>query len=109
MARPIARALGHPIPIRWSGLSRPQPTVRTVSVVVSLRFALPHPTLADVHVVDVAGTRVRTLACGELLAGEHEIGWDGFDEAGSRCATGQYVLRLETGDRLLTSRVVSLL
>lgn len=82
--------------------------VRTVTAVVSLRFALPHPTLADVHVVDVAGNRVRTLACGELLAGEHEIGWDGSDETGSRCATGRYVLRLETGDRLLTSRVVSL-
>ncbi len=75
---------------------------------MSLRFALPHATLADAHVVDLAGTRVRTLACGELLAGEHEIGWDGLDEAGTRCRSGRYVLRLETGDRLLTSRVVTL-
>lgn len=108
MARPFARALGHPVPLRWALRSRPWPESRTRAAVVSLRFALPHATLADAHVVDLAGTRVRTLACGELLAGEHEIGWDGLDEAGTRCRSGRYVLRLETGDRLLTSRVVTL-
>lgn len=108
MARPIARAFGQSFPVSRADRSRPQERVQPPPIVVGLRFALPHPTHADVHVVDAAGNRVRTLVCGELAAGEHECGWDGLDEAGARCAAGRYVLRLETGGRLLTSRVVSL-
>ncbi len=108
MARPFAATLGrlhpHPRAAREpSGLG-----LREAPVVAGLRFALPRPTLTDVHVVDAGGRRVRTLACGELAAGEHACGWDGFDDAGARCAPGSYVLRLETGGSLLTSRIVSL-
>lgn len=108
MARPIARALGQSIPVSGPGKSRPRPHVQAPPLVVGLRFAFPRPTLADLHVVDGAGRRVRTLACGELAAGEHECGWDGLDEGGFRCAAGRYVLRLETTGNLLTSRVVVL-
>ena len=108
MARPIARAFGQSFPVSRADRSRPGQRVQVPQIVVGLRFAFPHPTLADVHVVDAVGDRVRTLACGELAAGEHECGWDGLDEAGARCAAGRYVLRLETGGMLLTSRVVSL-
>lgn len=76
--------------------------------VASLRFALPRPTTADVHVLDLAGRRVRTLAAGELAAGEHDCAWDGHDEQGVRCAAGTYVLRLEMNGSLLTSRIVAL-
>lgn len=76
--------------------------------VASLRFALPRPAKADVHVLDLAGKRVRTLAAGELAAGEHDCTWDGHDENGARCAAGTYVLRLETNGSLLTSRIVAL-
>lgn len=51
---------------------------------------------------------MRTLLHGELDAGEHACGWDGLDDAGRRCEAGDYVLRLETGGRLLTSRIVAL-
>lgn len=108
MARPIARALGHPIPFRAAGASSPRQAVRTAASVVNLRFALPRAALTDVHVVDERDRRVRTLACGELTAGEHAIVWDGLDESGARCPAGRYILRLETAGSLLTSRVVSL-
>lgn len=106
MARSIARAFGQPISVARAERGLARPHAGEPAIVVGLRFAFPHPTLADVHVADAAGERVRTLACGELAAGEHECGWDGLDESGVRCAAGRYVLRLETSGRLLTSRVV---
>jgi hypothetical protein len=108
MARPIARAFGQSIPVSGPDKSRPRPHLQAPSPVVGLRFAFPRPTLADVHVVNDDGLRVRTLACGELAAGEHDCRWDGLDEGGFPCAAGRYVLRLETAGNLLTSRVVLL-
>ena len=108
MARPIATALRPDHSFPRADRSRTRPRVHAASNVAGLRFAFPHPTLADVHVVDLTGRRVRTLACGELCAGEHECSWDGFDDDGSRCPTGSYVLRLETSGNLLSSRIVSL-
>lgn len=107
MARPFAHTFGR----MFSGADdRARPVVRAKpsASVAGLRFALPRPMLVDVHVLDIAGNRVRTLACGEISAGEHECHWDGCDESGSRCRPGRFVLRLESSGSLLTSRVVAL-
>jgi FlgD Ig-like domain len=108
MARPFAATLGHLHPVPRADRDRSRPRVQAAPFVAGLRFAFPHPTLADVYVVDASGRRVRTLASGEIDAGEHECGWDGFDDAGARCAPGDYRLRLETSGSLLTSRIVPL-
>lgn len=108
MARPFARAFALSAFPHRVERAKPRPSVHSLLHVAGLRFALPHAVLADVHVLDAVGNRVRTLACGELAAGEHDCGWDGLDEAGVRCPSGSYVLRLEVAGRLLTSRVVAL-
>lgn len=108
MARPFASTLAQGHALQRTDRARTRMRVHSAPTVVGLRFAFPHPTLVDVHVVNVAGRRVRTLACGELCAGEHACFWDGFDDAGERCPAGGYVLRLETSGSLLTSRIVSL-
>lgn len=107
MAHPFAHTFGR----IFSGAddrARSPLRAHLAAYVAGLRFALPRPVLVDVHVVDITGTRVRTLACGETSAGEHECRWDGCDETGARCRPGRYVLRLESSGSLLTSRVVSL-
>jgi hypothetical protein len=107
MARSFADSFGR----IFSGADpRPRQAVRApvTAFVAGLRFALPRPVLVDVHVIDITGNRVRTLACGEISAGEHECRWDGCDETGARCRPGRYVLRLESSGSLLTSRVVAL-
>lgn len=108
MARTTPRALGFFVPRSSPGFSRPRPRAQDFPHVASLRFALPRPCPADLHVLGPEGRRVRTLVHGELEAGEHACGWDGLDDAGRRCEAGNYVLRLETGGRLLTSRIVAL-
>lgn len=107
MALPFTHTLGR----IFSGAddrSRPPARAHAAAYVAGLRFALPRPMLVDVHVIDIAGIRVRTLACGEISAGEHDCRWDGRDESGAPCRPGRYVLKLESSGSLLTSRVVSL-
>ena len=106
MARASDHSLDGMLPSR-AVRGRSAPQKGRAAFVAALRFALPRATQADVHVLDLAGNRIRTLACGELGAGEHECAWDGLDESGARCRTGHYVLRLETEGSLLTSRIVA--
>ncbi len=80
----------------------PPPTVAV------LRFALPRALRAAVLVHDARGQVTRTLLTGELAAGEHACGWDGRDEHHVLAPAGEYTLRLEVAERLVTARRVSI-
>jgi hypothetical protein len=84
------------------GAPPPSPTVSV------LRFALPRAVQASVIVQDAHGRVMRTLLSGELAAGEHACGWDGCDELHSRVPTGEYTLRLEVAERVVTARRVTI-
>jgi len=43
-----------------------------------------------------------------LNAGRHELIWSGIDDAGQRVASGLYLYRLETPDRVLAKKTVLL-
>lgn len=58
-------------------------------------FALPTAGVASVRLFDVSGRLVRTLADGELPAGENRLRWDGNDDRGRALASGVYYLRVE--------------
>ena len=64
----------------------------------TVRFELASQQRVHVSVHDAAGKRVRTLDMGTYNAGQHELTWDGRDEAGRGLASGTYLLRLETRD-----------
>ncbi|MFN8587575.1 MAG: FlgD immunoglobulin-like domain containing protein [Candidatus Eisenbacteria bacterium] len=82
----------------------PSPSpLRTTSV---LRFALPHDARVRLAVHDAQGRLLRTLADGEYAAGEHVIRWDGCDARGRAVASALYFVRLETGGRAFTRRLV---
>lgn len=73
---------------------------------VDLRFALPRPGGVQLAIYDVMGRTVRTLASGELPAGNWTRRWDGSTDTGSRASSGIYFARLDAGGRSLVRRVV---
>ena len=89
-------------PARAGGPPTPPPAVAV------LRFALPRTIQAAVLVHDARGQVTRTLLAGELAAGEHACGWDGRDELHAPAPAGEYTLRLEVADRLVTARRVTI-
>jgi hypothetical protein len=93
----------------------PTPPVRAIALTVSpnpvqglarVRFSLASPEQLDVAVFDTAGRRIRGLLSGTLGAGDHELAWDGEDQAGHDVAAGVYLVRLRAGDRSSTLRLV---
>ena len=81
---------------------RPNPFLHATTV----RVSLPEAGRATLRVYDLAGRLVRTLADGELAAGEHSAAWDARDDAGARVRPGMYFARLANGGRVALGRVL---
>ena len=91
-------------PPRELALSAPAPNPLRGSSV--LRLALPRDAHVSLAVFDQQGRRVRTLAAGAMSAGEHPFAWDGRDDGGRAVASALYFVRLETGGRAISRRLV---
>ncbi len=74
------------------------------STTIRYEFAKHGP--LSLQIFDVAGRRVRCLLTGwSHEPGSHEVRWDGRDESGAALPSGTYLLRLEAGGEVRTSRV----
>lgn len=71
-----------------------------------IRYRLASAQNATLRIFDVAGRLIRSLDSQPLLAGVHEIGWDGTDGRGRRAATGVYIARLNAPDRSQSMRII---
>ena len=76
----------------------------------TLRFALAADAPVHMGVYDLTGRRVRQLMAGErkLAAGQHEIVWDGRNDAGARVASGVYFVRMDADAVSQTLKLVLL-
>lgn len=72
----------------------------------SIAFDLPSPQNIDVHVYDVLGSSIRSLARGRRGAGPHSVTWDGRNETGAAMAPGMYFVRLTTSAGTRRTKVV---
>ncbi len=67
----------------------------------TLRFTLDRPGRVRLEIIDSRGRRVRRLLDAGLSAGEHQMVWNGLDDAGRAVSSGVYrmVLTEENGTR----------
>jgi photosystem II stability/assembly factor-like uncharacterized protein len=100
---PPSAADGMP-PASVAALQPSAPNPFTKSTVVS--FSVPRAGFARLAVFDVSGRLIATLQDGPVAAGRHRLRWNGLDERGGSVATGVYFLRLETGERAETEKVL---
>jgi hypothetical protein len=63
----------------------------------TVSFQLPEAGRARISVFNARGQMVKQLLDSELAAGEHHLIWNGTDAKGSPCASGVYLLRVESG------------
>jgi len=74
----------------------------------SIGYVVPEAGRVVVSVYAVGGERVRTLVSGSRPRGAARTSWDGRDDAGHAVAAGVYFVRVETGGRAATSRLLRL-
>ncbi|MCC6649725.1 MAG: S8 family serine peptidase [Candidatus Eisenbacteria bacterium] len=68
-------------------------------------YALPRAASVRLSVVDVMGREVARLMDGVQNAGRYQAVWNGMSERGP-VSSGMYFVRLQTGGRTLSSRIV---
>jgi len=71
-----------------------------------LDFSLESPGRARLEVFDITGREVKLLHDGWYDAGEHEVVWDGTNEAGRPSPAGIYFYRLDADGRSLSEETV---
>lgn len=64
----------------------------------TLSFTIPASTIGSLAVYDVTGRLVRCLLHGSLVAGRHDVRWDGRDALEREVCPGVYFSRFEAGD-----------
>ena len=82
--------------------ARPSPFELSTTIV----FALPSRSAVSLRIHDVRGALVRTLAGGELEAGEHAVVWDGLGDDGRPAQPGIYFCRLVVPGTVLGTRLL---
>jgi len=73
-----------------------------------ITFSVPRDGKVSLMVYDLLGNAVRTLVSGNLRTGEHQIIWDGRDEANRPCSSGVYFYVLETKEARLLRKMTLL-
>lgn len=73
-----------------------------------LRFSLAAGDEIKVTVIDPAGRLVRQVWSGPLPAGEHQVTWDGRDEAGSPVSRGVYFARVHSRAATGNTKIIRL-
>jgi hypothetical protein len=88
---------GAPVPGLLLGLLSDNPYLQDFKrdkAVVAIEFTIPLSTRVVVRVEDVLGDPVTTLVDGELVAGRHQVVWNGRDGAGVHQPSGRYAIRM---------------
>jgi hypothetical protein len=76
----------------------------------TIRFGMAAADRVEICVYDVSGRLIRRLADRRFRAGEHEVVWDGADDAGRAVARGVYFTRVRYRDtRFEAQRKLTLL
>jgi hypothetical protein len=104
-------------PLAASGIKRPRTddgdetatitaTPNPFHGTVSTELNLPNEADASLEIFDVRGRRVATLADGLMQRGSHTFVWAGHDGRGQRVSTGIYFIRMRTGQKSVSRRII---
>ena len=72
-----------------------------------ISFTLHQSSKIDLIIYNVHGQKIRTLINeSNTASGEHDMVWDGKDDAGNTVATGIYICRLESNGKIKSNEML---
>lgn len=107
---------------RTTDVKNPAPANNVQASAISL-YALPNPfnpsctiryilnessSPIDLSVYDINGSKCKTLYQGDKPAGEYQAVWNGTDENNRTLSSGMYIIRLQAGNRMQSTKVLFL-
>ena len=96
---------GSEIPVASLELSQNYPN--PFNPTTSIEFGIPADGYATIYVYDVSGRLVKSLVAGELPQGRHTVRWNGFNNSGSKVASGVYFYRISfAGEEIIKKMVL---
>ena len=102
---PIASAV-QSLPAQYTlEQNSPNPVRTTTSITFNLPANEQNVHQVEINVYNLLGQHVRTLSKGQYLPGNHNVMWDGLDDAGHELRAGAYFYRLLTEDQQLTRKL----
>jgi len=72
----------------------------------TIRFHMQETGYAELAILDLLGSRVRTLIAGVVSAGANTVKWDGRNELGQMLPSGTYTYRLESKGQAQARKLV---
>ena len=76
--------------------------------ITTINYHLPKSSEVELAVYNLLGQKIRLLVNSRQPAGSYEIEWDGVDGWGNEAASGVYIYRLKTQDRILSKKMILL-
>jgi len=100
---------GHPVSATWTDAGRlssvsPNPSSGEVTV----DWVLARPGASNIRVFDLAGREVSLVAQGFFDVGRHQARWEGRWEGRGVAPAGMYIVRISSGERTTSHRVLLL-
>jgi len=72
----------------------------------TVRYELGKAVNVDISVYNMLGQRVRDLYSGRQASGVYSVSWDGSGNSGEKSSSGIYFLRIETGEKEVSTKVM---
>jgi hypothetical protein len=72
----------------------------------AISFFIDHPQTVELCIFDMTGKRIAVLADRTFQAGGHSIDWQGKDMQGRAVASGTYLVRMVTDDRITSEKMM---
>jgi len=74
----------------------------------AIKYSIPQNGRVTVKIFNVTGNEIMTLVDKEMLAGSHEVKWNGKDNTGAIVTSGVYFVKLSSGTYVETKKMMFL-
>jgi|GEM_PF-3369356 len=101
-------AVGEEPPVTPTTLGLNQNYPNPFNPATTIRYSIERPDQVKVLIYDSLGRLVRTLIDQPTAPGEHQVIWNGDNDAGASVAAGAYYYQLLTGDRTEAKKMILL-
>jgi hypothetical protein len=76
--------------------------------VTSILFSVKNVSQINATVYNINGQKIKSLFIGNVNSGKHSVSWDGTNHLGQSMPSGIYLYRFQTGERILTGKMMLL-